>query len=231
MIASTAPFALPAEAAAPAERQLHDAVHRQPVRSVLGGDDLARLRIGRIQEIDLLREAREGVVGADRVARGKAPLEARLQRVVPRLAFVGGRVDGIELRIGAKQPLALDVRAAEVRDGRDRQQVEERVRHVLAQIIDPRLIADRARAQVLQRVRVQIPVRLDLRAAVAYVGDLGDPASRQLALDAHLPALHPRRERTGIEERDALAHERLRARAPRRPAPGCRPGKDWTASR
>ena len=146
-----------------------------------------------------------------RVARREALLQPGLQRVVPGLALVGRGVDGVEVRIRTQQALAGDRRRAEDGPRGDRHQAEERIGHVRAQVVDRRLVAGRARAQILQRRRVDVARRLDVRAAVADVGRLEHHLPGQLALDADLEALHPRRLGLGIEEGDALAEERLDA--------------------
>ena len=53
-----------------------------------------------------------------------------------------------------------------------------------------RLVAERRRAEVLPRYRVEIPADLHPGASIAHVGHFDQVVLRQLALHGKLPALH-----------------------------------------
>ncbi len=161
---------------------------------------------------DRFGETRERVVAAERVPAREPPLQADLQRVVPRLS---PRSWWCSRRRNAGTG-AAGARARWSGPGSRRPPSPASIRRTgsAPRRSGSRSLAwsrTRARAQVLQRCGVDVPRGLDVGAMVADIRRFEHPPPRQLALHANLPALHPRRHRARVEERDALPQERLDA--------------------
>ena len=73
------------------------------MRTVRAGNRFDGIRVSRVEKLDRFHELRPGVVETQRVAFRETFIQARLQRVIPRIAFVGRRVDVAELRIRLQQ--------------------------------------------------------------------------------------------------------------------------------
>ena len=81
----------------------------------------------------------------------------------------------------------------------------KRIWHVAAEEVFDRRISERARAQELQRSRVQVAIDFDVASPIANVSRLNHKSRRQFSLDTKLPALHFRDFRIRIEERNRVA--------------------------
>ena len=92
-----------AKSASTAKGQFPDTRARDPVRTVDVRQRLVRHRIRRIQELRRVHSLRPGVRHLQRVALPEALLDARLQRVIPRIADRIRIRDVSELRIRPEQ--------------------------------------------------------------------------------------------------------------------------------